>query len=128
MAGNIIGIIAQRLVRRLCECKEMKPATAEECKLLDVDPTNPPQIGHPKGCDNCRRSGYRGRLALIEILPFGEEVDELVIQDAPLTQVKKAAEKIGFIPLVSDASTKILEGQTSLSAAMKIVDFTSRML
>jgi type II secretory ATPase GspE/PulE/Tfp pilus assembly ATPase PilB-like protein len=128
MAGNIIGIIAQRLVRRICdECKEMKTATDEECKLLGVDPAAPPQIAHAKGCDACRRSGYRGRMAVVEILPFGEEVDELILNEAPLPQVKKAAEKIGFKPMIHDACFKVLAGQTSLSAAMKVVDFTSRM-
>jgi len=127
MASNIIGIIAQRLVRKLCEsCKEMRPATAEECKLLRADPANPPTIGHPKGCDNCRKSGYKGRIAASEILPFNDEVDELVLNDAPLSQIKKAAEKSGFVPMVEDAVTKVLEGRTSLEAAIKVVDFTDR--
>jgi general secretion pathway protein E/type IV pilus assembly protein PilB len=127
MTGNIIGIIAQRLVRKLCDCKEMKPATAEECKLLLADPSNPPMIAHPKGCDNCRKSGYRGRIAVSEILPFNEEVDEMVLNEAPLSQIKKVAEHGGFKPMVEDATIKILEGITSLSAAMKIVDFTDRL-
>ena len=126
MSGNIIGIIAQRLVRKLCDCKEMKPATPEECKLLRADPANPPMIGHPKGCDNCRKTGYKGRIAASEILPFNDEVDELVLNEAPLSQIKKAAEKAGFVPVVEDAVTKVLEGRTSLEAAMKIVDFTDR--
>jgi len=128
MSGNIIGIIAQRLVRKLCEnCKEMRPATPEECKLLRADPANPPTIGHPKGCDNCRKSGYKGRIAASEILPFNDEVDELVLNEAPLSQIKKAAEKGGFVPMIEDAVTKVLEGRTSLEAAMKIVDFTGRL-
>jgi type II secretory ATPase GspE/PulE/Tfp pilus assembly ATPase PilB-like protein len=126
MASNIIGIIAQRLVRKLCDCKEMRPATPEECKLLKADPANPPTIGHPKGCDNCRKSGYKGRIAASEILPFNDEVDELVLNEAPLSQIKKAALKVGFVPMIEDAVTKVLEGRTSLEAAMKIVDFTDR--
>ncbi len=128
MSGNIIGIIAQRLMRRLCpECKEMKPASAEDCKMLGVDSANPPNIGYPKGCDACRKTGYRGRLAASEILPFNDEVDELVLNEAPLSQVKKAAEKSGFVPMIQDAVTKVLEGHTSLAAAMKVVDFTDRL-
>jgi general secretion pathway protein E/type IV pilus assembly protein PilB len=128
MAGNVIGIIAQRLVRKLCEdCKEMRPATTEECQLLAVDPANPPQIAHPKGCDNCRKTGYKGRIAVSEILPFNDEVDALVIEDAPLPAIKKAARSAGFVPMVEDATTKVLEGKTSLKAAMNIVDFTGRV-
>jgi len=128
MAGNIIGIIAQRLVRKICpDCCEMKTATAEECVLLDVDAANPPQIAHAKGCDNCRKSGYRGRIAVSEILPFNDEVDSLVLTDAPLPQIKKAARGAGFVPMLEDATTKVLEGKTSLKAAMNVVDFTGRL-
>jgi general secretion pathway protein E len=112
--------------KRWDSCKDMRPATAEECKLLRADPANPPTIGHPKGCDNCRKSGYKGRIAASEILPFNDEVDELVLNDAPLSQIKKAAEKSGFVPMVEDAVTKVLEGRTSLEAAIKVVDFTDR--
>ncbi len=128
MANNVIGIIAQRLVRRLCEkCKESGPATEEECKLLGIDPANPPTIYRAIGCDDCRKSGYRGRVAISEILPFNDAVDELVLQEAPLSQVKTAAKEAGFVPMVFDATTKVLEGQTSLDAAIKIVDFTDRL-
>ena len=92
-----------------------------------MDPANPPNIGHPKGCDNCRKTGYRGRLAASEILPFNDEVDILVLEEAPLIQVKEAAAKIGFVPMIQDAITKVLEGKTSMASAMKVVDFTSRM-
>ncbi|MCC6914378.1 MAG: type II/IV secretion system protein [Rhodospirillaceae bacterium] len=128
MAGNVIGIIAQRLVRKLCDdCKEMRAATEDECRLLAVDPANPPQIAHPKGCDNCRKTGYKGRIAVSEILPFNDEVDALVIEDAPLPAIKKAARGAGFVPMVDDATAKVLEGRTSLKAAMNIVDFTNRL-
>ncbi len=127
MAGNIIGIVAQRLVRKLCDCKEMKPATEEDCKLLNVDPANPPTIGYPKGCDECRKTGYRGRLAVLEILPFNDDVDELILAEAPLSQIKQAAKGAGYVPIVEDATTKVLEGLTSVAAAMKSVDFTDRL-
>jgi len=128
MAGNIVGIIAQRLVRKLCEdCKEKKTATTEECKLLGVDAVNPPEIYHAKGCDNCRKTGYKGRIATSEILVFNDAVDSLVIKEAPLPDIVKAAHSAGFVPMLEDAVTKVLEGRTSLSAAMKIVDFTDRL-
>jgi len=128
MAGNVIGIIAQRLVRKLCdECKEMRPASPEDCELLGVDPATPPTIGYPKGCDSCRKTGYRGRIAASEILPFNDEVDALVIKEAPLTEIKRAARGAGFVPMLEDATTKVLEGKTSLKAAMNIVDFTGRL-
>ena len=128
MANNIIGIIAQRLVRKLCgKCKEMVPATEDECKLLNVDPANPPQIAKAVGCDDCRKSGYKGRIAVSEILPFNDAVDELVLKEAPLSQIKAAAKDAGFVPIVEDATAKVLAGVTSIAAAIKIVDFTDRL-
>ncbi|MEQ9448703.1 MAG: ATPase, T2SS/T4P/T4SS family, partial [Rhodospirillaceae bacterium] len=128
MAGNIIGIVAQRLMRKLCdECKEMKPASEEDCKLLLADPANPPTIGYPKGCDACRKTGYKGRIAVTEILPFNDTVDEMVMADAPLSQIRERAKEGGFVPIVDDATSKVLQGVTSMAAAMKVVDFTDRL-
>ena len=86
-----------------------------------------PKIGRAKGCDACRKTGYRGRLAASEILPFNDEVDSLVLDEAPLPKIKEAAKKIGFVPMIDDAITKVLEGKVSIAGAMKVVDFTSRM-
>ncbi|MEQ9446694.1 MAG: secretion system protein E, partial [Rhodospirillaceae bacterium] len=109
------------------KCKEMVTATEEECKLLNVDSANPPQIARAVGCDDCRKSGYKGRIAVSEILPFNDAVDELVLKEAPLSQIKAAAKEAGFVPIVDDATTKVLAGVTSIAAAIKIVDFTDRL-
>ena len=128
MAGNVIGIMGQRLTRKLCgDCKEMRPASPEDCQLLGVDPANPPMIGYPVGCDKCRNTGYRGRIAVNEIIPFTEEVDELILKGAPITQIKREAKEHGFVPMVDDAVDKVLKGVTSVAAAMRVVDFTDRL-
>src|SRR2546430_11623630 len=74
--------------------RSMTPATAEECKMLRVDPASPPLIGRPKGCDACRKSGYRGRLAASEILPFNDEVDILV--DRKSTRLNSSHSQISY--------------------------------
>src|SRR5262249_25032663 len=62
LAGNIIGILAQRLVRKLCQvCATKRVATAEEIRILGADPNNPPMLAQPVGCDECRQTGYKGR-------------------------------------------------------------------
>ena len=70
MAGNIIGVIAQRLVRTLCRhCRQPYVANAATCKLLGVKPdSKPPTLYRPVGCDHCDDKGYRGRLAIMELL------------------------------------------------------------
>jgi type II secretory ATPase GspE/PulE/Tfp pilus assembly ATPase PilB-like protein len=64
---------------------------------------------------------------VIEIMPFNEEVDDHILADSSLSVVKKSAEKIGFVPMIGDASHKVLSGLTSLDAAMRVVDFTARL-
>src|SRR5690606_30002452 len=83
IAGAIIASFAQRLVRRLCpECKKAGPATGEECELLGVDPAKPPTIYHKVGCAKCGQQGYKGRVAVAEILLFDEELDDLLASGA----------------------------------------------
>ena len=72
MAGNIIGIVAQRLVRRLCtHCRKPYPAESHECKLIGVASGQPaPIIYRAAGCDHCEYQGYRGRIAIMEMLRY----------------------------------------------------------
>jgi len=128
LAGNIIGILAQRLVRKICpKCGTTRPATAEECHIFGVDPANPPVIAHAVGCDDCRFTGYRGRIAVHEILPINSEIDEMILSGASLAQVRTEARRHGFVPLAEDGIGKVLAGQITLESLMRTVDVTSRL-
>lgn len=125
VAGNIIAVFAQRLVRVLCpNCKEAHTATAAECALLQVDPANPPQIRNAKtgGCESCGGQGYKGRVAIAEILLFDEELDELVARSATKAELKANAVEKGFKSMKDDGILKVLEGITTLDALSKVVD------
>lgn len=128
IAGAIIATFAQRLVRRLCQkCKRADKATPDECKLLGVDPENPPTLYHPVGCKDCNNTGYKGRIACVEILYFDEELDALVASGAPKSELKAMARKKGFKNMLDDGILKIYEGVTSLDAVTKVLNFTDRM-
>ena len=127
LAGAIIASFAQRLVRRLCECKEMSPATDEECRLLGFDPNNPPVIGHAKGCKKCENTGYKGRTAVVEILFMNEALDDVIAAGANKTELKQTAIEHGFKSMLDDGVDKILKGMTDLKALMKSVDFSDRL-
>ena len=129
MAGNIIGIMGQRLVRRLCpRCREpYEPARLERRILgLDTDSKFPP-VYRPRGCDGCEHQGYRGRLALLELLRFDAELDELVARGATTLDISKAAAAKGFRPLADDGIRRVLEGLTSLDEVSRVVDLTGRV-
>lgn len=128
LAGNIIGIMAQRLVRTLCPtCVEKRPATAEECAILGVDAGTPPLIGQPKGCPDCRFTGYRGRLAVHELLPMNRVLDEMVIAGASLVSVRAEAAKFGYVPIAEDGMLKVLQGLITLDSLGRAVDITDRL-
>ena len=128
LAGAIIASFAQRLVRTLCsDCKVEKTATEEECRLMDLDASNPPQIFHPGGCPKCENSGYAGRTAVVEILFLDEDLNDLIARNAHKSELKAMAVEKGFKSMRDDGILKILEGKTSLEAVMKVVDFSTKL-
>ncbi len=129
MAGNIIGIMGQRLVRRLCpRCREAYEPVPLERRILGLDPdSQAPPVYRPRGCDRCEHQGYRGRLALLELLRFDAELDELVARGASTLDISKAAAGRGFRPLADDGIRRVLEGVTSLDEVSRVVDLTSRV-
>jgi len=127
LSGNIIGILAQRLARKLCTCSTPRVATAEECRIFGVDPADPPDVGATVGCELCRFTGYRGRVAVHEILPVNKELDELILSGASLNKVRIEAQKFGYVPIADDGISKILMGIISLESLMRSVDVTERL-
>jgi type II secretory ATPase GspE/PulE/Tfp pilus assembly ATPase PilB-like protein len=128
MAGNMIGIIAQRLIRRLCKhCRQPYTATSAECRLLGVKPDRPPTVYRGVGCDHCDYQGYRGRLAIMEILKLDVDLDELIARRATARELQLAAIAKGFRTLADDGSRRVLEGTTTLDELMRVVDLTDRM-
>jgi general secretion pathway protein E/type IV pilus assembly protein PilB len=128
MAGNMIGIVAQRLIRRLCKyCRQPYTATSAECRLLGVKADRPPSVYRAVGCDHCDYQGYRGRLAIMEILKLDVDLDELIARRATAREIQRAAVAKGFRTLADDGSRRVLEGTTALEELMRVVDLTDRM-
>ena len=117
IAGAIIAVFAQRLVRRLCkECKEPYVPNAEECHILGVDHEAPPQVfkGRQGGCQACSGQGYKGRVAVAEVLLLDEDLDEVIARGGTKIEMKRLAKQKGFKNMRDDGILKILDGLTSL--------------
>ena len=129
MAGNIIGIVAQRLVRRLCvHCRKPYPAEAHECKLIGVASGQPaPIIYRAAGCDHCEYQGYRGRLAIMEMLRLDNDLDDLIARRATQREIRRLAHEKGFRPLADDGLRRVLDGSTSIEEVGRVIDLTERM-
>ena len=125
IAGAIISVFAQRLVRCLCSaCKVEHTPDDDECKILGVDSDNAPTIYKAKqgGCEMCGGQGYKGRTAVVEILSFDEELDELIARAESKAELKALAYKKGFKSMRDDGILKVLEGITDLEALAKVVN------
>ncbi len=131
LAGNLIGVLAQRLVRRLCPgCREPVEPSPRQLRLLGLWPgpgTNPPPIHRATGCPRCDFQGYRGRLAIMELLRFDPTLDELVARRASPGALRDAARAGGHRSLAEDGVRRVLDGSTSLEELARVVDLSDRM-
>lgn len=127
MAGNIIGIVAQRLIRRLCRhCKYPYHPDHAECKILGVRHEENITIYRAAGCDLCHHQGYSGRQAIMEILKMDTDLDDLISRRASTRDIKNAALENGFRPLAQDGIRRILQGMTSIAEVTRVVDLADR--
>ncbi len=125
LAGAVTAVFAQRLGRRLCgSCKVEYTPDADECKILGISPDDAPQIYKKKegGCDVCGDNGYKGRVAIVEILLFDDDLNEIVAKNESKAELKALAIKKGFKSLKDDGILKVLDGITDLDAISKVVD------
>lgn len=131
IAGNVIGVIAQRLVRVLCtHCRlEYKPAL-EEKHILGLNPDSTATVFRHRegGCRHCNHRGFRGRTAVLEILPMDADLDELVARRATGRDLRRAATDKGFRSLAEEGVERVLDGTTSIAELSRSVDLTGRLL
>ncbi len=129
MAGNIIGVVAQRLVRKLClYCKEpYHPNDNEQALLVNRNNQQADEIYRAKGCKACDNTGYKGRLALLEILKMNSDLDDMLVHRATAKELKEAANEQGFLTLADDGVRRVLSGITSVEEISRVTDLTERM-
>ena len=127
MAGNISGIIAQRLLRRLCpHCRVQSPASAQEKELLGAGEEDV-VLFSPGGCAKCSYTGYKGRLPVLEALRVDARLDALIARRAPVHELRQCAREGGLVTLAEDGAAKVLAGLTSLAELARVVDLSERM-
>jgi len=129
MAGNIIGVVAQRLVRKLCNyCKVgYKPDKRDLAMLTNREGIVPNKIYKGKGCTACDHSGYKGRLAMLEILKMNTDLDDMLAHGATTKEIRNAAYEQGFFTLADDGVRNIINGITSIKEVGRVADLTERM-
>ena len=122
MSNSTIGVIAQRLTRRLCQdCKESYTPDDVSLKYLGLDPSKPLTFYRHKGCDNCSYSGYRGRVGVYEVLRMNAELRHLASSGASAEIIADAAIKNGMKTLKDYSVWLLQNGWTTLDQVMQVV-------
>lgn len=129
LAGNLVGVIAQRLVRKLCmECREAYPMDNVERGLLGLKMTDKQQsIYRAKGCMACNGNGYNGRRALVEVLKFDSDMDEILARNGSRSELLQLAFSKGFKDLIHVGTACVIEGSSSIDEITRVVDLIVRL-
>ena len=126
LVGSAVDVVlAQRLARRLCShCKVSFQPTPAELSVagLALDGSEPaPILYRPGGCGHCARTGYRGRMAIHEVMPVTEEIERLIVERAPTEQISRSARDAGMHTLREDGLAKVLMGETTLEEIARVI-------
>jgi general secretion pathway protein E len=121
VASSVLGIIAQRLIRRIChKCKV--PHTPSEFEMQELALSEIPQdakIFKAVGCPSCSHSGYSGRTVIHELLVIDDQIRSLIVKNSDAGTIKKAAVQAGMTTLREDGVAKVLQGMTTIDELMR---------
>ncbi len=121
IADSVVGVIAQRLVRRLCpNCKKPRLATAEEKDLMLCDENQQVTIYEPCGCIQCDNMGYKGRIGVYEIMEMTPDLKRIISRGGNADDIKDQAMKEGMNTLRMSATKLVLEGITSYTEMLRV--------
>lgn len=121
IADSVVGVIAQRLVRRLCpECKKAREATDVEKKLLHISEDESVTIYEPCGCSKCAETGYFGRIGVYEIMEISPAMKRIISREDGTETIKKQALEDGMHTLRMSAAEYVLDGTTSISEMLRV--------
>jgi type IV pilus assembly protein PilB len=120
VASSIDAVLAQRLARRLCEkCRVTGPPDAEKFEAASMEV--PKEIHLPVGCTACANTGYRGRMAIHEVLLVSEDIQRMAVERRPSDEIQKIAIEQGMTTLWQDGLAKVAAGMTSMEEIMRVV-------
>lgn len=119
LSDALVGVIAQRLVKKLCpECKKKFETTAKEMEILGID--EPMEIYKPSGCQFCGGTGYKGRIAVHEIMYMNENIRNTIARDKNMDSIRDVAKQNGMITLWDSCQKLVLNGSTSMQELMSL--------
>ncbi|MBR2046450.1 MAG: Flp pilus assembly complex ATPase component TadA [Agathobacter sp.] len=124
ISGSVKGIVSQRLVRRICpRCREEYTPDVTETNILKLPDTRKYTFFKGKGCPDCFYTGYRGRVAVFEILVFNADIKRAIMANDPIA-LEKAIAASGFVPIIENCRELVFEGVTSAKEVARAISRT----
>jgi type IV pilus assembly protein PilB len=123
VAASLVGVVAQRLVRKLCpDCRTQGPITPELKDILSRSGLRslPEMTWYPGGCKACNNSGYKGRMGIFEVIRVTEQIKACIYRDASEQEVKEVARRQGMNTLLEDGLRKVEQGLTSIEEVLSV--------
>lgn len=121
VVSSVSGVVSQRLVKRICrDCKEAYSPTAVEAELLGRHGLDSETLYRGKGCNSCKQTGYKGRMAVHELLVVDDQIRDLLIKNRSVDEIKQAAIENGMKMLIDDGLEKALQGMTTVEEVLRI--------
>jgi type IV pilus assembly protein PilB len=123
ISSSVTAVLAQRLVRRLCDChRTVAPTKDALARLTALGMIEPPEsVGVPTGCDDCDQTGYKGRVGIYEILIFDEAIREAVRDGQRNDEIRNHMRDVGMRLMQQDALEKVIKGITSVEEVSRVV-------
>lgn len=119
ISDSLVGIIAQRLVRRLCSCKKERMATEMEKRELGIPVEEQLKVYDPVGCKLCNHTGYLGRIGIYEVMTITPEIKKLIVRGADADEIRESAVRGGMHTLKMSAASYVTQGITSMAEMLK---------
>ena len=122
VTSTVKGILAQRLVRKLCkECREKYDTSPEELSQFGLETDTSMPFYRSKGCLSCRNTGYQGRVGLFELIQMDNDIADLIMQSSPGHKIREKAVEKGMFTLMYDGLLKAQRGDTSLQEILETI-------
>ncbi len=125
VSSAVDAVLAQRLVRKLCDkCKEYYQPSTDQCRESRIPMLadgSPPRLFRAIGCNQCGKTGYRGRMAVHEVMLMSEEIERMTCERRSSEEISRVAEEQGMWTLRQDGILKVLEGKTSVEEILRVI-------
>lgn len=125
IASALIGVVAQRLVRKLCTCNQEYKPSQEELDLLGLSSSSDEAFGKPVGCEKCSFLGYAGREGVFEIMPINEKIQHIIQEKASLSEIRAELTRIGIPTLAQAGIQKVRKRKISIEELLRVVPISN---